>query len=184
MSPLPAPPRFECLEAVARRYPVIEPTALATCIQLLQTCSAVSEAFDAQYARHGIARGRFQVLVLLYRAEAGGLTPAELAEQSGVTRAAMTGLVDALVEGGLVVREDDPSDRRTYHVRLTDRGHEFLHEMFPDHFRRLAAFMGSLTASEQRTLRRLLDKVVQRLPAVADAHPRLHERRATAASDR
>jgi len=177
MSPLPAPPKFESLETVASRYPVIEPLALATCIQLLHTTAALAEAFDAQYARHGIARGRFVVLTLLYKSEAGGLTPAELAEQAGVTRAAMTGLVDALVAAKLAAREDDDFDRRTYRVRLTDRGHAFLHAMFPDHFRRMAALMAKLSPAEQKTLRKLLDKVAGQLPAVADPRPPAVERK-------
>ena len=174
---LPIPHQLETLESIARRFPVIDAASLDTCIQLLHTSAAVNEAFDAQYARHGIARGRFRVLVLLYKSEAGGLTPAELAEQAGVTRAAMTGLVDALVEGGLAAREDDPFDRRTYRVRLTDRGHAFLHGMFPDHFRRMAALVGALSPGEQRSLKRLLVKIADRLHFVAEDHPRLGERR-------
>ena len=85
----------------------------------------------------------------------------------------MTGLVDALVEAKLAVREDDTFDRRTYRVRLTDRGHAFLHGMFPDHFRRMAALMGALSQAEQKTLKKLLQKVASKLHVVSDDHPKL-----------
>ena len=184
MPPPPASAPLASLETIARRYPVIDAASLDTCVQLLHTSAAVNDAFDAQYARHGIARGRFRVLVLLYRAEAGGLSPAELAGQAGVTRAAMTGLVDALVEAGLAAREDDAFDRRTYRVRLTDRGHAFLHGMLPDHFRRMAAMMAGLSASEQKALRKLLAKVASKLHLVADDRPRLSERKPGAGSEK
>jgi len=176
MSPLAQAPQHSHLETVAKRYPVIGAESLDVCIQLLNTSAAVNEAFDAQYARHGIARGRFRVLVSLYKSEAGGQSPAELAEQAGVTRAAMTGLVDALVAGGLAVREDDTFDRRTYRVRLTDRGHAFLHGMFPDHFRRMAALMDALSPGEQKTLKKLLAKVAAKLHVVSDDHPKLTQK--------
>ena len=38
----------------------------------------------------------------------------------------MTRLVDRLLESGLVVRENSPSDRRSIHVVLTPPGHELL----------------------------------------------------------
>ncbi len=175
---------MDSLEVVARRFPVIDAASLDACVALLHASSAINDAFDAQYARHGIARGRFRVLVSLYKSDGGGLTPAQLAQEAGVTRAAMTGLVDALVEQGMATREDDAYDRRTYRVRLTDRGHAFLHGMFPDHFRRMAALIGALTTGEQKTLKKLLAKVTARLHVISDERPKLGKAAEKAAPER
>jgi DNA-binding MarR family transcriptional regulator len=46
----------------------------------------------------------------------------ELAETSGVTKSAMTQLVDVLVSLGYVERTPDPHDRRATLIRRTERG--------------------------------------------------------------
>ena len=181
------PPRAEKLEAIARRFPVIDALSLGTCIWLLRTASSIAESSDAHYARHGLSRGRFHVLILLYQSPAGGLTPAELAEQSGVTRAAMTGQVDALVMAGLVAREADPADRRTYRVRLTDRAFDFLRRFLPVHFKRMARLVANFTDAEKSLLQGLLGQVWANLDAFqadALAHPVGHGLRAPGPASR
>ena len=48
----------------------------------------------------------------------GHLTAGELAKQTGLTTASITGVVDRLEEAGFVTRERDPHDRRRVVVRL------------------------------------------------------------------
>jgi DNA-binding MarR family transcriptional regulator len=48
----------------------------------------------------------------------GRLTAGELAKQTGLTTASITGVLDRLEEAGFVRRERDPSDRRRVIVRL------------------------------------------------------------------
>src|ERR1700682_1854546 len=155
----PLAPRFDRLQTLARRFPGIDPQSLATAIALLRFSSSLYNALDGQYARHGIARGRFHVLMLLYETEGQGLTPHELAEKAAVSRAAMTGLIDTLAESGLVTRQRDPLDRRTYRVHIPDEGHRFLKKMLPDHFRRMNALVADLSLEEKRAMVRLLEKV-------------------------
>lgn len=170
--PRPLAPRFDKLQALARKFPSIDPQALATAVALLRFSSSLSSALDGQYARHGIARGRFHVLMLLYETDGQGLTPHELAERAAVTRAAMTGLLDTLSEAGLVARQDDPLDRRTYRVSITDEGHRFLKKMLPDHFRRMHGLVAGLSLEEKRTLVRLLEKVNAAISVFEDQPPR------------
>ncbi len=77
------------------------------------------------------------MLIHLYKASDEGLTPAELADRTGVSRAAMTGLVDSLVESGHVSAGELGEDRRTYRVRLTARGTDLIASVLPDHLRRM-----------------------------------------------
>src|SRR5215470_10853577 len=48
----------------------------------------------------------------------GHLTAGELAKQTGLTTASITGVIDRLEEAGFVRRERDPSDRRRVVIRL------------------------------------------------------------------
>ena len=54
--------------------------------------------------------------------ETDGLTQVELARRLDVTPAAVVGLVNALVDTGLVSRERSPKDGRAFHVRLSTEG--------------------------------------------------------------
>lgn len=55
----------------------------------------------------------------LLLAESGVSTPGRLAELTGLSTGAITGVLDRLERAGFVVREADPSDRRRVLVRLT-----------------------------------------------------------------
>jgi DNA-binding MarR family transcriptional regulator len=59
----------------------------------------------------------------------GGVSVSGLAEMSGVTPGAVTQFVNALVEKDLVVRENDPGDRRIVRLRLTPTAHGQLKRM-------------------------------------------------------
>jgi DNA-binding MarR family transcriptional regulator len=165
------PPRLEKLEALAQRFPVIDAGTLETCIWLLRTASALGDANDALFARHGLSRGRFHALILLFQSPAHGLTPAELAEEAGVTRAAMTGVIESLVETGYVSRVDDATDRRTYRVRLSEKSFDFLNRFLPLHFRRLARLVRGFSLEDHRALRRLLAKVGSQIDHLEDERP-------------
>jgi len=51
----------------------------------------------------------------------GRVTAGELAQHTGLTSGAVTGLIDRLERAGYVVREAHPSDRRRVYVRIKTR---------------------------------------------------------------
>jgi MarR family 2-MHQ and catechol resistance regulon transcriptional repressor len=71
----------------------------------------------------------------------------------------MTGLIDGLVESGHVTRSDVGEDRRTYRVRLTPRGTDFLASVLPDHLRRMQQLMHAFTPAERETFVELVEKL-------------------------
>jgi len=151
-------PRYECMLKAAEQYPSLDPTACEVFLNLLRTGDELFEAKAAFLARRGLSQGRFTVLMLLERA---GMpcTPAALAEESRVTRATMTGLVDTLEKDGLVAREADPEDRRTIHVRLTKQGHALMGKVLPDYFGLVASTVKPLNKTERKQLVGLLQKL-------------------------
>ena len=153
-------PRYEMLQEKAQRYPELDANAVEATLVLLRVASDVFEGMGAHLARHDISQGRFMVLVLLDRhSHAEGLLPSEIAEHLGVTRATVTGLLDGLEKCELISREMHPEDRRAFCIELTPKGREFLAEMLPGHYRRIAGLMAHLSESEQRQLVKLLGKV-------------------------
>ena len=86
-------------------------------------------------------------------------TPADLADHAGVTRATITGLLDALEKEGLVERTHRSDDRRSLHVRLTKKGVSLLEKILPDHYAAIGALMSKLTKPEKKQLAALLGKM-------------------------
>jgi DNA-binding MarR family transcriptional regulator len=160
-------PRYECLLEAAREYPDLDPSATEVFLHLLRAGDEAFRVVEAHLAQHDITQGRFGVLMALWGncQRAGGdtpLTPAELADRTGVTRATMTGLVDTLERAGLVTRTPHPQDRRMMCVGLTKRADKLLEQIMPDHFRRMAWLMEPLSEPERKTFVRLLTKVLHR----------------------
>lgn len=158
-------PRYECLLEAASQFPKLDPSACEAFLHLLRTSDEVFACTERNLTEHGISHGRFGVMMQLWGccddADFAGLTPAELADRTGVTRATMTGLVDTLERDGFVRRVADTADRRMMRVCLTPLGHKFLEDMLPGHFERMAAVMAPLTEAERKALVALLNKVLQ-----------------------
>jgi DNA-binding MarR family transcriptional regulator len=174
-------PRYECLLEAAKKFPDLDPSACDVFLTLLRTGDEVFRVSEDNYASHHLSQGRFGVLMLLWRSSTvptpdkaddhclpdGPLTPAELADAAGVTRATMTGLIDTLERDGLAKRVRDPNDRRMMSVNLTPKGRRLLETIMPLHFRGMAEIMSPLKESERKTLVRLLNKILQHASALA-----------------
>src|ERR1044071_2686811 len=151
-------PRYECLLEASREFPELDPSATEVFLHLLRSGDEAFRVVEAHLAQHDITQGRFGVMMALWgncqRADTETekpLTPAELADRTGVTRATMTGLVDTLERAGLVTRTPHPEDRRMMCVGLTRRGEKLLAQIMPEHFRRMAWLMAPLSEDERQT---------------------------------
>lgn len=159
-------PRYECLEARARRFPDLDAGAVEATLFLMRVGSDVLESFAAHLQACGTSQGRFLVLMLLDRHAEVPLSPSELAEKIGVTRASITGLLDGLERDALIERRTHAHDRRALTVHLTGKARDFLEAMLPDHYRRIALLMSDLDDAERRQLIALLAKVAAKTGAV------------------
>jgi DNA-binding MarR family transcriptional regulator len=158
-------PRVEMLQDDARRIPTLDPPTVLAFLSILIVSADVERGIEAHFARYGLSQGRFLLLMLLNRRKDASATPADLAEQAGVTRATVTGLLDGLEGDGLVERTHRKDDRRMVDVRITKKGQTLLEKILPDHYGRISEIMGNLTRAEKKTLTELLAKVRERLPA-------------------
>ena len=82
----------------------------------------VSIAIAGELKAVGLSIPQFDVLSTLTERE--GLTQQELAERLYVTKGNVSGLVDRLVEAGLVERRAIEGDRRSHALHLTGKGQE------------------------------------------------------------
>jgi DNA-binding MarR family transcriptional regulator len=79
------------------------------------------------YSREsGLSMSQLGALFHLHRAGSSGVT--HLGDHLGVTSAAASQMLERLVQQGLILRSEDPSDRRVKQIMLTDKGLQVLQE--------------------------------------------------------
>jgi DNA-binding MarR family transcriptional regulator len=100
---------------------------------------------------------RFDLMAQLYRAPKA-MTLGELSQRMMVSNGNVTGLVDRLVEQGLISRQPSPTDRRAQLVSLTAEGRRFFRAMARTNGDWIANMLADLSAEEIETLMRLLAK--------------------------
>ena len=85
----------------------------------------------------------------------------ELARHLGVTRPAVTGLVDRLIAQGLVNRQGDPRDRRVVRVHLTPKGRRVLDNIWSQKRRMLQQVFGRISPADRSQYLGTLERVVE-----------------------
>lgn len=106
--------------------PDAQADAMRVWFRFLRMHQRVSMAMTARLRAIGLSVPQFDLLSTLSERE--GITQSELAERLYVTKGNVSGLVDRLVEAGLVERRAIANDRRSYALHLTAHGRELAHK--------------------------------------------------------
>ena len=115
---------------------------------------------------------RFDLMAQLER-HSGGLKMNELSQRLMVTGGNVTGIVDPLEAEGLVVREDHPTDRRAFLVRLTPAGRRQFRRMAAVHEAWIVELFEGWSPAQKTQVHELLATLKQHLAALdAPAAPR------------
>ena len=93
-----------------------------------------------------------QLKALFLAGTPGGASHGQIARALGVTLSTVTGVVDRLVEHGLVERHTDATDRRLSHVVATPAGVELVDRLWAGRRDLLARVLGALTPEERAAL--------------------------------
>jgi MarR family 2-MHQ and catechol resistance regulon transcriptional repressor len=129
-------------------------------IVTLKRTSAEFENFIAAYFKqYDLSPGRFNVLMAVFSSPNHTRSLSDLGDYLVVTRANITGLVDGLVEDGMLLRIDHPDDRRVVLAQLTDKAVKFLNWFAPRHMHNIKILMDCFSSDEKRDFVKLLDKL-------------------------
>lgn len=94
---------------------------------VLEVTTLLADDMRRAFERDGLTPARAHLLWVLQ--EQGPTSQRVLADALGVTPRTVTGLVDGLEAGGLVVRQPHPTDRRSTLVAFTETGARIAEEM-------------------------------------------------------
>lgn len=100
-------------------------------LDLLSTWAEASIHFSMRAFIHhnrdqGFSVSQANTLFRLYHHGAQAVN--DLATHLGVTKAAVSQMLDRLVDDGLILRQEDPSDRRSKQIVLTEKGCDAVHQ--------------------------------------------------------
>lgn len=83
-----------------------------------------------------------------------------LAQALGVSRPAVTGLVDRLIAQGLAARRGDPKDRRVIRVSVTPKGRKVFSNIWEQKRRMIGEVFGRLPGADRAHYLATLERVV------------------------
>jgi len=145
------------VEQWRRERPDVDVAALATIARLIRSVHLAQTMLGPPLRGIGLEPGWFDLLAALRRTGAPfELNPTELMRATLLSSGGMTKRLDRLVEAGLVERRPDPDDRRGTLVRLTRKGRARIDEALAAHAAREDELLDVLSATDRRTLDRLL----------------------------
>ena len=126
----------------------------------LLTCSSLIEKQLRGLLRERFATTlpRFDFLAQLERAPEG-LIMGQLSQRMMVSGGNISGITTQLVQEGLVDRSPVPNNRRTFIVRLTNKGRKVFRGMAEEHEGWIIDMLGHLQAAEVEQLMKLLSRI-------------------------
>ena len=161
-------PSLAELEEAAAVIPEVDPLSVYALNKLLDVAREMESALDKDLSRYGLSLNRYSILWTVVMNKEKGVTPAEIAEYMGVTRATITGLLDGLEKDGYVKRVHRSDDRRKISIIPKPKAGKLLADIYPDHISRVAKSMSGLLDREKKQLHKLLGKVVDGAPALEE----------------
>lgn len=126
-----------------------------------------ANAVAAELKTLGLSIPQFDLLSTLTERE--GLSQQELAERLYVTKGNVSGLLDRMVEAGLVERRSIPGDRRSNALHLTPKGRDLANQGIAAQRAYVMRTLGTLPAQDLADLERIVLAWRDRARAEEDA---------------
>lgn len=98
----------------------------------------------------------------LFQIHRGRSNVSDLGEGLGITIAAASQMLDRLVQQGLIVRLEDPQDRRAKKLALTDKGRRILQDSAQARQGWLQDLVATLSASEKERIASALKVMIEK----------------------
>jgi DNA-binding MarR family transcriptional regulator len=148
---------FAVAETTAR-LPQVDPVAMRLVLALHRVASTLVYDVESSVHRpHGWSWAGFRVVFVLWLV--GPCDAKTVAALSGMSRSAVSALVNTLERNGVAKRSPSPEDARAVQLELTERGQAAIASTFVEHNAREQAWAGSLSKPEQLVLIGLLEKL-------------------------
>ncbi len=123
-------------------------------LTLIKELVRAYQAFETHSSSHirqlGLTPVRFDVIATL-----GNQPPMsykQLGEKTLISKSSLTGVVDRMIEKGLIVTLDHPDDARSLLLKLTPKGQRVFEKVFPEHLAYLEQAFKKLPAKRLKEI--------------------------------
>jgi DNA-binding MarR family transcriptional regulator len=100
-------------------------------IRLLAECMQGYERLSGEYVRRsGLTHAQFDIIATL--GNTPGMSYKELGDKTLITKGTLTGVIERLEQKGLVERQRNDCDKRSFFVKLTAEGERTFCTVFPE----------------------------------------------------
>ena len=151
----------------------------------MRAVTAQSDRVGRYFARqHDVSGNDFHALLHVMVAETAGtpLTMAQLRQRMDVSPAAITYLVDRMIDAGHIRRESDPADRRKALLRYESSGMDLAHGFFTPLGVHLRAELAELPDADLLAAHRVFSAMIAAMSTFEDGLV-MQQKEASAASD-
>ncbi len=139
-------------------------------VRLLAECMQGFERFSGESVRrHGLTHAQFDIVATL--GNTPGMSYKELGERTLITKGTLTGVIERLEQKGLVIRERNNDDKRSFFVRLTAAGEAVFREVFPQVVAHGKQLFANYSNTDFDALDAALRKLREQIAAGAASHP-------------
>lgn len=160
---MPSQSTIKGIVAFAGRLKGIDVHVLHEGLEIARLHRQVEQVIENDLAGWGLTARQVEIMESLYHNPEGALTPADLSDEVGLTRSAMTSALDSLEKLGHTVRQPHPSDRRMVAISLTPSGRTFIGRHLPERYQRISRIMNSLSKNDRAALLNSYRKVLDLL---------------------
>jgi MarR family 2-MHQ and catechol resistance regulon transcriptional repressor len=126
-------------------------------IALSRASQWVNAHADRDIRQHGLNRTEFGVLELLYHKGAQPIQ--QIGGKVLMSSGNITYVVDKLEKKQFVQRKASTEDRRLIYAEITERGKQFIEDVFPKHAEIIDKVANGLTPEEKKVAAQLLKKL-------------------------
>ena len=137
----------------------------------IRAITARSDRVGRHFARiNEVSSSDFHALLHIMVSETAGvpLTLAQLRQRMDVSPAAITYLVDRMIEAGHIRREPDPEDRRKWLLRYQESGMSLAHAFFKPLGAHLTEAMADLSDNDLVAAHRVFTAMIEAMTAFED----------------
>ncbi|UKS25889.1 MarR family transcriptional regulator [Paenibacillus sp. HWE-109] len=126
-------------------------------IALSRASEWVNAHGDRDIRSHGLNRTEFGVLELLYHKGAQAIQ--QIGSKVLMSSGNITYVVDKLEKKEFVKRKTSTEDRRLIYAEITDKGKQYIEDIFPQHTLVIENAVAGLTQEEKKVASQLLKKL-------------------------
>jgi DNA-binding MarR family transcriptional regulator len=127
-------------------------------IRLLAECMQGYERLSGEYVRRsGLTHAQFDIIATL--GNTPGMSYKELGDKTLITKGTLTGVIERLEQKGLVERQRNDCDKRSFFVRLTPEGERTFCTVFPEVIANSGKMFASYTDDDFARLEKTLSEL-------------------------